>query len=162
MLTFNLDEVDEMVRFDYSVTTSADRELAWKVFTNIFLWRRFSDMYGDIEWRSGAPWEIGSRLKIELIGPLQATVDHVITAFSRPKCIAWIDHALGNTMEQWVQFEPRESGGTTIRTWAELTGSTKMVAGNPVKDFLEKFMVGWYDRFCAECDLMSRQELQLR
>jgi hypothetical protein len=151
-----------MVRFEHSVTTSADRELAWKVFTNIFLWRRFADMYGDIEWRSGAPWKIGSRLKIELTHPVNATVDHVITVCSHPQCIAWIDHAMGNTMEQWVQFAPRENGGTTIRTWAELTGSTTMVAGNPVNDFIGKFIVEWYDRFGAECDLMARQELQLR
>jgi hypothetical protein len=150
-----------MVRVEHSASTSADTDLAWKIFTNIFLWRRFADVYGDIEWSSGAPWRVGSRLKIEIIHPLKTTVDHVITVFAQPRCIAWIDHGMGNTMEQWVQFEPAENGGTRVTTWAEITGPTKTVAGLPIKEFLQDFVSGWYDLFCAECDLAARQELQL-
>lgn len=150
-----------MVRFEYTAVTSADRELAWKVFTNIFLWRRFADVYGDIEWRSGAPWETGSRLKIEIVRPFKMNVDHVITICSRPNCIAWIDHFMGNTMEQWVQFETLQNGGTRVRTWAELTGATSVIDDKPVAEQVERFITNWYGRFCDECDLMATQELQL-
>jgi hypothetical protein len=150
-----------MVRVEYSAATSADPELTWKLFTNIFLWRRFADVYGDIEWRSGEPWVVGSRLKIEIVRPLKTTVDHVITVSSRPKCIAWIDHAMGNTMEQWVQFEATEDGGTRVHTWAELTGTTGTVGERPVAEVLKDFIGGWYDRFCEECDLAAQQELQM-
>jgi len=150
-----------MVRVEHSVATSADIDLTWKIFTNIFLWRRFADVYGAIEWSTGSPWQVGSRLKIEIIRPLKTTVDHVITICTPPKCIAWIDHAIGNTMEQWVQFEAKQGGGTLVRTWADLTGSTKVVAGSPVGEVLKSFVASWYDRFCEECDLAAQQELQL-
>jgi hypothetical protein len=157
-----LHEVDEMVRFEYSVSTRADRNLAWKIFTNIFLWRRFADVYGDIEWTSGAPWTVGSRLKIGILGKHKTTVDHVITALSHPHSIAWIDHFMGNTMEQWVQFDVRKEGGTSVRTWAEITGSNHQIGGKPTGEVVATFIRGWFDRFREECDQMSREELQLK
>ena len=150
-----------MVRVEFSAVTKADRELTWKLFTNIYLWRRVADVYGDIEWRSGRPWKVGSRLKIDLVKPVKTTVDHVITICTPPSTVAWIDHAMGNTMEQWVQFEPTPSGGTLVRTWAELAGTTLFIDGRPVAQVLKSFIERWYAKFCDECDLAAQQELQL-
>ncbi len=146
-----------MERIEYSIVTRAERELAWQVFSNWRAWRRFSDIYGDIRWLKGAPWKPGSRLRIELLYPVPAVVDHVITVCSPPEFVAWIDHALGNTMEQWVTFHQAPDGGTRVHTWADITGSTSVVDGHNVADFVGSFMKQWYDRFSNECDLLAEQ-----
>jgi hypothetical protein len=148
----------EMVRVEYSAVTQADPALAWRVFTDWQRWRRFSDFYGGIRWLSGVPWQVGSRLQIELVRPARTTVDHVITVCTPPHCVAWIDHALGNTMEQWVVFESLASGGTRVRTWAEVVGPTAELEGKPVGDLVRAFIELWYTRFCSDCDNVHEQE----
>jgi hypothetical protein len=148
----------EMVRVEYEAFTQADPALAWKVFSDWRRWRRYSDFYGGIEWLSGVPWAVGSRLQIELVHPVRTTVDHVITVCSPPHRVAWIDHALGDTMEQWVVFDPLPTGGTCVRTWAEVVGPTSEVGGHPVKDVLKAFIELWYSRFCSDCDSVCQQE----
>ena len=148
----------EMVRVEYAAVTRADPAIAWKVFTDWGRWPRFSDVYGEIRWLSGTPWKVGSRLRIELVRPVTATVDHVITVCSPPECVAWIDHALGDTMEQWVVFEALTGGGTRVRTWAEVAGPTTEVDGHPVAELLRDFIESWYSRFCEDCDCVHEQE----
>jgi hypothetical protein len=147
-----------MEYLEYTVFTLASPSLAWNLFCDHRFWPRFSNIYGDIHWAKGKPWKPGSRMKIEILQPVKATVDHVITICSPPEQVAWIDHALGNTMEQWVTFEARSDGRTRVHTWAEITGFAPMFAASNYSDFVRAFMQQWYDSFCAACDQLARGE----
>ena len=143
----------EIVRIEYSRSTNADCALAWRIFADCARWHRFSDGYRSIEWR-GEPWEPGSRLRIELVRPVVATQDRVITLCTPPRCVAWINHVLGYTMEQWVLFDPDASGGTLVSTWIEITGVD--LEGRNVENLIAKFVSDWFTNFCAECDRRVR------
>ncbi len=143
-----------MLRVEYSTLTRADRELAWEVFSDWRLWPRFSDIYQNLRW-VGTPWEVGSRLRIDITEPLPATVDHVIIACCPGESVGWIDHVFGNSMEQWVLFETTPHG-TEIHTWADVTGCMPVIAGRKAGDLLREFFRGWYTRFAAECDRRAR------
>lgn len=147
-----------IVRVEYTDVTRADRGTVWKVFSDFRHWRKFSDIYGDIRWLRGAPWRAGSRMRITLVKPVKTTVDHVITVSRPAECVAWIDHFLGNTMEQWVSFNPQPDGATSVHTWAELTGVTPKVDGIHFNDLLKNFIELWYSRFCKECDRIHERE----
>ena len=141
-----------MERFEYSVMTKASPEVAWSVFSDWERWAQFSDSYGRIYWSKGEPWQLGSRLSIAVRKPVEVTLDHVIVRCIPGERVGWIDHALGTTMEQWVEWNPLIGGQTQIRTWAELTGWMPMIAGRTVKDVLFDFTRSWYDRYAAACD----------
>jgi hypothetical protein len=141
-------------RFEYSITTTASPQQAWEVFSDCTLWPKFSDAYSDIRWTKGEPWQEGSRLSIKASWPLPVTLDHVITLCVPGKKVAWIDHALGTTMEQWVFFES-VPGGTLVRTWAEFTGTITLPVAWKVKDVLLDFTRTWYTRYAAECDRVA-------
>jgi hypothetical protein len=132
--------------------TKATPELAWKIFSNWKLWPQFSELYHEIRWTMGEPWQEGSRLSITAAKPLGVTLDHVITLCVPAEKVAWIDHAVGTTMEQWVFFDSQRDGGTRIRTWAEFTGMMPLIAGRRIKDVLLEFTQTWYDRYAKECD----------
>lgn len=146
------------VRVEYAGVTRANPNLAWKLFSDFRRWRRFSDIYGEIRWVSGAPWSVGSRLRIDLVRPVRTTVDHVIIACSPGERVGWIDHAFSNTMEQWVAFQPRAEGGTLVETWAEMVGPAVTLGGRPVRKLLKTFIELWYSRFCRECDHVWEKE----
>ena len=140
-----------MNSFEYSIATVANPALVWQIFTNWWLWPKFSDIYGEIRWVGGNAWEPGSRLRIEVVRPVRISVEHVIKACVSEKRVGWIDHGIGTTIEQWVYFEPRP-GGTRVRTWAEFTGIAIVVAGRPIRQLRLNFTHDWYDAFQAECD----------
>jgi hypothetical protein len=144
-------------RLEYFVTTNAWRELAWKIFSDWTLWPQFSDFYADIRWTKGEPWQEGSRLSITSARPIRVTLDHVITLCAPGEKVAWIDHAVGINMEQWVFFE-RLPGGTQVRTWAEFTGPTAVIAGRRIKDVLLEFTRGWYNHYASYCDRAAENE----
>ncbi|HKD79743.1 MAG TPA: hypothetical protein VKH81_08630 [Candidatus Angelobacter sp.] len=148
-----------MEYLEYTAFTKADRALAWKLFSDFRFWPAFSDVYGPIGWTKGQPWTPGSRLRIEIVRPVKAIVDHVITICSPGEQVAWIDHFLGNTMVQWVTFESLPDGGTRVHTWAEVTGSTTVVDGYECSDFLRSFMRRWYDSFCSACDQLAEGQM---
>jgi len=150
-----------ITRVEYTDVTRANSRLAWKVFSDFRRWRRFSDIYGEIRWFAGKPWKPGSRMRIEVVKPIKTSVDHVITVSRPAECVAWIDHFLGNTMEQWVIFTAQPDGTTSVHTWAELTGVTSQVEGQSLSDLLKKFIEQWYSSFCQECNRLHEQEYAL-
>ena len=93
-------------------------------------------------------------LSIKAATPIGVTLDHVITMCVPAEKVAWIDHALGTTMEQWVFFEPAP-GGTQVRTWAEFTGMIPLIVGRRMKDVLLDFTQTWYNRYAVECDRVA-------
>ena len=141
----------EIVRVECNRYTKADCGMAWRIFSDISRWRRFSDAYRNIEWR-GEPWAPGSRLRIDIVKPVEATQDRVITMCTPPRGVAWINHVLGYSMEQWVLFDPVD-GGTRVSTWLEITGSD--FHGRDVRELVTRIMEDWFSNFCAECDQVA-------
>jgi hypothetical protein len=79
----------------------------------------------------------------------------IATCISGEK-VAWIDHALGTSVEQWVFFKPQVDGTTLVHTWAESTGLMPLIAGRTIKELLLAFTRIWYDRYAQECDRAAR------
>jgi hypothetical protein len=128
--------------------------LAWRIFSECEEWNKFLPAYGKIEWL-GERWAPGSRLRIELTYPAPVVQDRVITVCNPPRCVGWINHVVGFTLEQWVLFDACGGGGTRISTWVEITGTTLEVDGHDVPSILRSFIERWYANFAAECDRMA-------
>ena len=139
-------------RFEYSVVTLASPQLAWEIFSDWTLWPQFSEHYDTIRWTKGDPWREGSRLSITSRLPIPVTLDHVIICCLPGEKVAWIDHALGTSLEQWVFFESQPGGGTLVRTWGEFTGLMPLLAGRTIKEVLTDFTHNWYDRYAMACN----------
>lgn len=142
----------EIIRVEHTRVTKAGCALAWKIFSDVGRWRGFSDAYRRIEWR-GEPWVPGSRLQIDIVKPVEATQDRVITMCTPPRGVAWINHVLGYSMEQWVLFDPAADGGTSVSTWLELIGSD--FRGRNVRETVTRILEDWFANFCAECDRVA-------
>lgn len=145
----------EIVRVDHVVFTQAACDLAWKIFSNWNNWHLFSDVYGsEIKWK-GAPWSPGSRLEFDILRPFRARVDRVITVCTPPRCVAWISHVRGYTMEQWILLNPYVGGGTKVSTWIEITGAELCPESDDVRPVLKGLLDTWFANYCAECDRLA-------
>jgi hypothetical protein len=141
--------------FHYTVKTKASPAVAWEVYSNWRLWRKFANIYGQIEWTEGKPWQVGSRMEIELTRPVRTTVDHLIICCEPARELGWIDRALGITMDQWVEFDEYPTGGTRIHTWGELNPAGHKVAGRTAEELLNVFTETWYENYRVACDELA-------
>jgi hypothetical protein len=144
-----------MNRFQYCVTTKADRSTAWDLYTDWEKWRAFANIYGELKWVYGEPWKLGSRMEIEVLHPVETTIQHSIVLCQPQREIAWIDRALGITISQWVNFEDRPSGGTQIYTEGDISPTGAMARGKSVDRLVRGFTETWYENFRAACDELS-------
>jgi hypothetical protein len=136
----------------YAVETQANGELAWEVFADWKRWPEYSDWIGEIRWTAGEPWQQGSRMEINIVKPVHAHASRVLQVCVPGKRVAWIDHLMGTTFEQWTYFEPLPNYRTRVHMWAEFTGILTVVAGQPLKRVVQEFLQTWYDNYAAECD----------
>lgn len=141
-----------MHHFEYVVTTHAGPARAWQLFTDWTQWRNFASVYGRIEWSQGRPWDVGSRMDIEITHPVRVVIDHLIIVCHEPNEIAWIDRAMGITICQRVEFEPLPSGKTRVRTWGDVSPGDTTIDGKPVSRLVDVFMETWYENFRLTCD----------
>jgi len=146
-------------RFEYSVITQASPQVAWELFSAWTRWPTFSDHYDTVRWTKGEPWQEGSRLRITTRLPIPVKLDHAIICCVPGEKVAWIDHALGTSLEQWVFFEAQPGGGTLVRTWAEFTGLMPLIAGRTIKEVLTEFTHTWYNRYATLCDRAAGERL---
>ena len=144
-----------MFRFQYGVTTKASRERAWEIFSDCWRWKEFANIYGQLHWREGRPWEAGSRLEIEVVQPVNTVVSHVITSCQPARKVGWIDHSLGVVLAQWVTFEEAAGGRTRVHTWGDIVHSGVKIAGQTAEQIITSFTQTWYENFRAACDQMA-------
>jgi hypothetical protein len=144
-----------MFRFQYCVNTKASRKLAWEIFSDWRRWNEFADIYGQMSWREGRPWEAGSRLEIEVREPVKTVVSHVITNCQPGHKVGWIDHALGVVLAQWVSFEEHAGKGTRVHTWGDIVHAGVQIAGQTAEQVITSFSETWYENFQSACDRLA-------
>jgi hypothetical protein len=142
----------ELARIDHAVFTKAACDLAWRVFSEWEHWPRFSDHFSPrIQWQ-GQPWACGSRLISEIVHPVRAKIDRIITMCAPPRCVAWVSYAYGFSLEQCVLFEPYAGGGTKITIWIEFSETDSRGNLSQVRSLVQSLLERWFGGFCAECD----------
>jgi hypothetical protein len=147
-----------MYRFQYSIVTNTSAHGAWEVFSDWNRWNSFASVYGEMRWREGAPWSIGSRMEIEIVRPVKAVIDHLIICCAPGREIGWIDRALGITIGQWVEFEKQGPETTRVKTWGEVSPSGRVVGERPVEALVESFIATWYENFRRTCDHLAESK----
>jgi hypothetical protein len=141
-----------MHRFNYKVRTKASLATAWQVYSNWNLWRNFANIYGELNWAEGKPWEVGSKMEIEILQPAKVIVNRLIICCEPSRELGWIDRALGMTLGQWVEFEAQSAGVTLVHTWGELAPSGLMYAGRTAEQLLAEFTETWHENYRRACD----------
>ncbi len=61
-------ETDSHLPFAYAVTTVLPIDSVWRIFSDVALWSRISDVYESVEW-GGEPWVPGSHLRAKYDTP---------------------------------------------------------------------------------------------
>lgn len=144
-----------MQSFDFQIVLNCPLELAFAVYTDIDRWRN-RNLFGDIQWAKGQPWEEGSRLRIETLTPLRTTVDQVVQEFVPKERVVYLSHVWGMTCETRVKFVRVSEEQTAVNVAMQLVGRVTRSLGFALEPLIEKSTRGFFEEFRRDCETAAR------
>jgi hypothetical protein len=145
-----------MQSFEFQVVINCPLETVFSIYTDIDRWRE-RNLFGDIRWVQGEPWQSESRLRIETRHPIRATIDQVVQKFVPNENITYISHVLGITCETRVVFIPAGPSQTAITVGMHLVGTVSRALGFAIEPAIEKATKGFFEDLRKECETAVRR-----
>jgi hypothetical protein len=143
-----------MQSFSFQLVLDSPLDTVFAIYTDTDRWRN-RNLFGDIRWVQGKPWEEGSRLRVETLKPIRSNVDQVLIKFVPREKVVYLSHVFGITCETSVTFVA--SGGQTgINVGMELVGKLSQALGFAIEPAIEKATKGFFAELKKECEAASR------
>ena len=143
-----------MQSFDFQVVLNCPLETVFSIYADLDRWRN-RNLFGDIQWVQGRPWEEGSRLRIETRVPIRSTIDQVVQHFSPNESVSYISHVFGITCETRVIFTRVSVSQTAINVVMQLVGTTSRSLGFALEPAITKATKGFFEELRKECEAAS-------
>lgn len=145
-----------MQSFDFQVVLNCPLETVFAIYADIERWRN-RNLFGDIRWAQGQPWEEGSRLRIETRIPIRSAVDQVVQEFVPRERVVYLSHVFGITCETRVNFTPTIDAQTAIHIRMELVGTVSRALGVAIEPAIARATMGFLAELKRECEFAARQ-----
>ncbi|MGC1452194.1 MAG: hypothetical protein WA830_19355 [Candidatus Sulfotelmatobacter sp.] len=140
-----------MQSFDFQVVLNCPLETVFAIYIDTDRWRN-RNLFGDIRWVQGKPWEEGSRLRIETRVPIRSDVDQVVQHFRANDSVSYLSHVLGMTCETRVTFTTVSARETAINVSMQLVGTTSRSLGFALAPAITKATKGFFEDLRKECE----------
>jgi hypothetical protein len=147
-----------MQSFDFQVVLKCPLDLVFAIYTDIDRWQN-RNLFGEIRWVKGKPWEEGSRLRIETRVPIRSTIDQVVQEFTPSESISYLSHVFGITCETRVTFIRVSERETAVNVAMELVGIVTRSLGFAIEPLIMKSIKGFFDELRRECETTARSLL---
>jgi hypothetical protein len=145
-----------MQSFDFQIVLDCPLDTVFAVYVDIERWRN-RNLFGEIRWSQGKPWEPGSRLQIEVRVPLRATVDQVVQHFTPKESVSYLSHVLGITCETRVVFTQVSTDKTAINVVMHLVGTVSRSLGFAIEPVIAKATKGFFEELRKDCEAECRK-----
>ena len=140
-----------MQSFDFQIVLNCPLEIVFSIYVDTDRWRN-RNLFGDIRWVQGKPWEEGSRLRIETRVPIRTSVDQVVQHFTPNESVSYLSHVLGITCETRVIFTVVSARQTAINVVMQLVGTTSRTLGFALEPAITKATKGFFEELRRECE----------
>jgi hypothetical protein len=145
-----------MQSFDFQIVLNCPLDTVFSIYVDVDRWRN-RNLFGDIRWVHGKPWEEGSRLRIETLKPIRANIDQVVQHFAPKESVSYLSHVLGITCETRVTFASMAVAQTAITVVMNLVGTTSRTLGFALAPAITKATKGFFEELRKECEAAARE-----
>jgi hypothetical protein len=144
-----------MQSFDFQIVLNCPLDTVFSIYVDVDRWRN-RNVFGEIRWMQGKPWEEGSRLRIETLKPIRANVDQVVQHFAPKESVSYLSHVFGITCETRVIFTRVTVSQTAINVVMNLVGTPSRTLGFALAPAITKATRGFFEELRKECEAASR------
>jgi hypothetical protein len=113
------------------------------------------NLFGEIRWVQGKPWEEGSRLRIETRSPIRTSIDQVVQHFKANESVSYLSHVIGITCETRVTFTPVSASQTAVNVVMQLVGTASRALDFALAPAIKKATRGFFEELRKECEAAS-------
>jgi hypothetical protein len=145
-----------MQSFDFQVVLNCPIETVFAIYVDVDRWQN-RNIFGEIRWVQGKPWEEGSRLRIETVKPIRSHVDQVVQTFVPQQRVVYLSHVFGITCETRVTFIAASATQTAINVGMQLVGTLSRALGFAVEPAIAKATMGFFEELRRECEAACRK-----
>jgi hypothetical protein len=140
-----------MQSFDFQVDLKCPLETVFAIYVDTERWRN-RNLFGEIRWVLGKPWDEGSRLRIETRSPIKTTIDQVVQHFKAKESVSYLSHVLGITCETRVTFTPVSPSQTAVNVVMQLVGTASRALDFALAPAITKATKGFFEELRKECE----------
>lgn len=144
-----------MQSFEFQIVLKCPLETVFSIYVDTDRWRN-RNLFGDIRWVQGKPWEEGSRLRIETRVPIRSNVDQVVQHCSPNESVSYLSHVFGMTCETRVIFTAVSVHETVINVVMQLVGTPSRALGFALAPAITKATKGFFEELRKECEAAAR------
>ena len=144
-----------MQSFDFQIVVNCPLDVVFSIYTDVDRWRN-RNVFGEIRWVRGKPWEEGSRLRIETLQPIRANIDQIVQHFAPKESVSYLSHVFGMTCETRVSFTPVADDRTAINVVMNLVGTPSRTLGFALAPAITKATKGFFEEMRKDCETASR------
>jgi len=145
-----------MLSFEFELILNCPLASVFPIYTDIERWCN-RNVFGDIRWVQGRPWEEGSRLRIETRVPIRSTIDQVVQHFSPNESVSYLSHVFGVTCETRVTFTSVSAQQTAIHVAMQLVGTTSRILGFAIEPMIAKTTMTFFEDLRRDCEAACRE-----
>jgi hypothetical protein len=146
-----LSPADTMESFDFQVVLNCPLETVFAIYIDTERWRN-RNLFGEIRWVQGKPWEEGSRLRIETRSPIRTSIDQVVQHFKPKESVSYLSHVLGITCETRVTFTTISPDQTAVNVVMQLVGTASRALDFALAPAITKATKGFFEELRKECE----------
>lgn len=144
------------IKLEYSTTAQCNPESVWQAFTEVEQWPEWSQLFSKASWIEGKPWQLGSKLLLEVSQP-SAKVKATVSEVAAPRQATWTGHVMGVTIEHRFEFIGQPDGSTLMQSSIDLSGpATFFINSDMQKKGLEMFSQ-WFDAMKAQAEKVAEE-----
>jgi hypothetical protein len=144
------------IKLEYSTTAQCNAESVWQTFTEVDRWPEWSQLFSKASWIEGEPWQLGSKLLLEVSQPA-AKVKATVSEATAPQKAIWTGHVMGVTIQHQFEFIAQSDGSTLMQSSIDLSGpATFFINSDMQKKGLETFSQ-WFDAMKAQAEKLAAE-----
>ena len=143
-----------MQSFDFQIVLNCPLETVFAIYVDTERWCN-RNLFGEIRWVQGKPWEEGSRLRIETRSPIRTSIDQVVQHFKANESVSYLSHVIGITCETRVTFTPVSASQTAVNVVMQLVGTASRALDFALAPAIKKATRGFFEELRKECEAPS-------
>jgi hypothetical protein len=140
-----------MQSFDFQVVLNCPLETVFAIYVDTERWCN-RNLFGEIRWVQGKPWEEGSRLSIETRSPIRTSIDQVVQHFKANESVSYLSHVLGITCETRITFTPVSPSQTAVNVVMQLVGTASRALDFALAPAITKATREFFEELRKECE----------
>lgn len=148
------------IRYHHQLQANCTPEFVWQAFAEVDRWPQWNKIIGSGKWVAGTPWQPGSKMRIQVVSPINFTLEPEVVGAKAPEVVHWQGKGMGVNAEIMFRFVGQADGTTAMEVLEEFTGAATMFVTERMKRDVVTVFDSWLKSLKDEAERLAGPRTQ--